>query len=138
MKLASGEELVTIVLLPYGKKDIEESIENGFAFNINLIFPATYSKKRNKPVFSFWCELSEDRSFKIPFSNVVLMTEVNNEVKEMFTLFLKENALEEEQVGEQVQRLLDREEFVKEETEDMEDDDFELPGEKKPQTPVFH
>lgn len=112
LKLSSGEELISLCLMPHGDS-IEEAIEDGFAYHVHCIHPAIINTKRNQPFLSDWCKYSAERTFKIPVEMFMVFTEATDEVKEAYTLFLKEQGIEEEQVKETVLNMIggDGEEF---------------------------
>lgn len=110
LKLINGEELISLCLMPNGEDALEEAIDTGFAYFVNLLFPASVSTKRNQPFLTNWAPFSYERTFKLPVEQFFVVSDATDEVKEAYSLFLKEQGIEQEQVREAVINMVGPEE----------------------------
>lgn len=104
LKLVTGEEIVTLCVLPLTDADIEESIESGFANYFHMLYPTLVSAKSK---FDWWIKTSDERCHRIPIDKIVLVTECRVELKNAFAEFLEQNKITVDEVNESVKSIVE-------------------------------
>lgn len=100
----TGEEIIALCVLPLTDKDIEESVESGFANYFHMLYPSTVSTRSK---FSWWLKTSDERRYRIPIDKIVLITECKSELKNKFVDFLEQNNIKIEDVNDGVKALVE-------------------------------
>lgn len=131
LKLVTGEEIVSLCVLPLADADIEESIESGFANYFHMLYPTLVSDKSK---FDWWIKTSDERCYRIPIDKIVLVTECRVELKDAFAEFLEQNDITIDDVDESVKSIVESFNDMME----LVDDEVQPTIENRPKSVTIH
>jgi len=106
LKLTSGEELITLSVMPMTGEDIEEAIESGFASFFHMLYPVSYSTESDSE-FAWWIKSSTERCFRIPIDKVILVTDTEQSIKAKYAEMLERFEIDIDKVTEDTRQMVE-------------------------------